>query len=111
MTDLNDLASEIAKINQSKGWWDEDRDFLAMLMLVVSEASEAAEEYRNGTLIQDTYFNEGSLKPEGVPSELADIIIRVLDISAYHGIDIGVAVREKIEYNKTRSFRHGGKLA
>lgn len=50
-------------------------------------------------------------KPIGVPSEMADIIIRVLDACAAYGIDIDRAVREKMAYNETRPMRHGGKLA
>jgi NTP pyrophosphatase (non-canonical NTP hydrolase) len=48
-------------------------------------------------------------KPCGVPSEIADIIIRCLDFSGEHGIDIERAVREKAAYNKTRPFKHGNK--
>jgi NTP pyrophosphatase (non-canonical NTP hydrolase) len=48
-------------------------------------------------------------KPEGIPSELADIVIRVLDIAARKGIDIEKAILEKHEYNKTRPYKHGGK--
>ncbi|GHU66537.1 hypothetical protein FACS1894184_04760 [Clostridia bacterium] len=50
-------------------------------------------------------------KPEGVAVELADAIIRILDYCAYVGIDIDSVVREKMEYNKSRPYRHGGKLA
>lgn len=49
--------------------------------------------------------------PVGVPSELADIIIRVLDLAAAYGIDIGKAVVSKMEYNKSRPEKHGGKRA
>lgn len=48
-------------------------------------------------------------KPEGVPSELADTIIRILDICGYYGIDIDEIVAEKMTYNETRSHRHGNK--
>lgn len=47
------------------------------------------------------------LKPEGVPSEFADIIIRVLDACAAYGIDIDAAMREKMSYNRTRPYKHG----
>jgi NTP pyrophosphatase (non-canonical NTP hydrolase) len=50
-------------------------------------------------------------KPEGIPSELADAIIRILDIAAFHGIDIAHAVADKMAYNETRPYRHGNKLS
>jgi NTP pyrophosphatase (non-canonical NTP hydrolase) len=53
---------------------------------------------------------EGYLKPEGVPTELADIIIRVLDAAHQLGIDIDKAIAEKVAYNDNRPFRHGGKV-
>lgn len=51
------------------------------------------------------------LKPEGIPAELADIIIRVLDICGANGIDIARALADKMAYNETRDYRHGGKLS
>lgn len=50
------------------------------------------------------------LKPEGVPSEFADIIIRVLDACAAYGIDIDAAIAEKMAYNATRPYKHGGRV-
>ena len=41
--------------------------------------------------------------------ELADIIIRALDVSERLGIDIGQAIDVKHEYNKTRPHKHGKK--
>lgn len=46
-------------------------------------------------------------KPEGVASELADIIIRTLDAAAAWGIDIEKAVQLKVAYNETREILHG----
>lgn len=48
-------------------------------------------------------------KPVGVPSELADIIIRTLDTAAAWGIDIDAAVQTKMAYNRTRPHMHGRK--
>lgn len=55
---------------------------------------------------------DGSLvlnKPCGIPSELADVVIRLLNLCAMRGIDIEAAVEDKMAYNATRPARHGGK--
>ena len=56
----------------------------------------------------EVYAGSGG-KPEGIPIELADVIIRILDYCGYAGIDIEAAIRQKHEYNKSRPYRHGGK--
>lgn len=48
-------------------------------------------------------------KPVGVPSELADAVIRIADLCGLYGIDLEKAVKEKLSFNRTRPFRHGGK--
>ena len=58
---------------------------------------------------QQALVEAGFLKPEGVPSELADIVIRVMDCAVRYGIDLGAEIELKHAYNKTREFRHGGK--
>lgn len=90
------------------GWWQEPRTEGELLMLVVSEASEAFEEIRNGHKITETYYSDNG-KMEGVPSELADIVIRVMDMCQYYGIDLQRVIEEKHLYNIKRPFRHGGK--
>ena len=49
-------------------------------------------------------------KPEGIAVELADCIIRILDYCGKEGIDIDAIIRAKHEYNKTRPYKHGGKV-
>lgn len=68
-----------------------------------------AVEFASGAEAQEHWESTQTPKPEGVPSELADIIIRVLDISDAYGIDIGAAVIEKLNHNATRGKHHGGK--
>lgn len=72
------------------------------------ETDDTPEEYRNGHGATEIYFSDSG-KPEGIPTELADVIIRVLDYCGYAGIDIDAAISQKHEYNKSRPYRHGGK--
>jgi len=48
-------------------------------------------------------------KPEGIPIELADVVIRIFDLCGYYNIDLEHAIEEKMTYNKTRPHKHGGK--
>ncbi|MDR1066865.1 MAG: hypothetical protein LBL35_05470 [Clostridiales bacterium] len=47
--------------------------------------------------------------PRGVPVELADCLIRILDICAAYDIDIESVISVKMKYNAMREYRHGGK--
>lgn len=108
MTGINEVAKAIHENAVEHGWWDEKRGFPEIVALIHSELSEALEEYRNRRTETEIYFGDGG-KPEGIPIELADAIIRILDFCGYAGIDIDAAITQKHEYNKSRPYRHGGK--
>lgn len=119
---LNELTKDIHENAKEHGWWEKERSFGEIIALCHSELSEALEEYRNGndriTRLPIYYSGGGYVaseptecckKPEGIATELADCIIRILDYCGYKGIDIEEAIRIKHEYNKTRPYKHGGK--
>jgi NTP pyrophosphatase (non-canonical NTP hydrolase) len=114
MPNLNDLCRDAFETAKSKGFWEGHRAFGELLMLVVSEASEALEDYRHGRRMTEIYHETGTNglpKPCGIPTELADIVIRVADICGAYGIDLEAAVAEKMAYNATRPRKHGGMKA
>ena len=106
---MNELGLQIYDWAKRKGWWpDEGRTFGDLCTLMHTEISEAYEDYRDGHEITEIWYEKGD-KPCGIPTELADLIIRILDTCAHYGIDIDAVVAEKMAYNETRAFRHGGK--
>jgi hypothetical protein len=98
---LNGLADYIHMLN--KKWWLDletgkplNRNVGEMLMLTVSELSEAMEGHRK-VLMDDKLPHRFMLEVE-----LADALIRIFDMGAGLGLDLGGALVEKLEYNKTR---------
>lgn len=102
------------KIAEEHGW-HEDRDeanFIpAELVMIHSEVSETLEEYRNteyGASINSFRIGKNS-KPEGFGIELADIVIRVMNLAEELGVDLASEIMTKMHYNTTRPYRHGNK--
>lgn len=93
------------------------------LMLISGEVAEAHEEVRAGHALNETYYSDSTHpvpvetfpyagvvhvpKPEGVPSELGDIFIRLMDLAEEANIDLAAIIQEKLAYNSTREFKHG----
>lgn len=108
---LNEYGQAFLKTSASKGFTAGNlsyQDTVEKLMLVVSELAEALEEIRAGKGLTETYYNpEKPTKPEGFPIEIADAVIRLLQLAAACGIDMDAAVVLKNNYNITRPFKHG----
>ena len=131
MKSLNEWAREIHANAVEHGWWESDRGLPEILMLIVSELSEALEESRAGRPLEwrgcmlnggnpcmqkelgceDGFVEELCTyrmeKPEGIAVEVIDALIRILDWCGKEGIDVERLVREKHDYNKTRPYKHG----
>lgn len=106
---LEVLGKQIDEWCERKGW-NNNLVLGNMVANLHSEISEGWEEIRNGRGITEVYHSDGG-KPEGFGVELADLIIRILHITAHFGIDIDKLVNDKMVYNETREYRHGGKTA
>lgn len=104
------LQHDIHEWAKDKGWWDKDRDFLHLVALMHTELSEAVESWRNNEPAVHTSEGNGG-KPEGYMVELADCIIRIMDVAEHSGWDILHLAEEKMKYNQTRPYRHGDKRA
>jgi hypothetical protein len=109
---LNELSEKIHAGNKEKGFYDgAPRSALEYHMLIVSEIAEATEEVRKGGNSAEIYYDDSNpTKPEGEPVEIVDALIRILDYAAYKRWDIDFILKEKLAYNSTRSYRHGGKV-
>lgn len=109
--DLNFLALQIRKNCERHQFTMPDTSNISeKLMLVSDELSEAHEEVRSGRT--EIYWTTGGQigeqpKPDGFPIEIADAIIRLLDICAGFGIDIAEMIRLKMLYNESRPVKHG----
>lgn len=123
---LRDKALEIATAHGFK-----NASIPEDIALMHSELSEALEDFRDGAMptaiwyeqkvepsnntfrTNQSYHEHNSVKilnkPCGIPSEMADVVIRVLHFCGKHGIDIQQAVLEKMQFNEARPYKNGGK--
>ncbi len=107
MTYLDEMADHLHQVATEKGFWPDRVDDIFItkqLMMVVSEAVEVMEAIRKEKGNQE------------VSDEMADIIIRTLDLYAglvengYTDISLDAALDKKVSFNKQRPERHGVKF-
>ena len=101
MESIKELCEEVHKAN--KHWWvdletgqHKQRNYGEMLMLVTSELAESLEGDRKD--LMDTHLPRRKAKEV----ELADALIRLLDIAEGTGMDLEGAFWEKMSYNRIR---------
>lgn len=114
---ISELQEEAHRISKENGFWDDFKDLEAHLKdnkpdslaeykfavysqkiaLINSELSEGLEGLR-----------EDNLKGiDGLQEELADTVIRILDLAGKLQFDLEQAIVEKMERNKEREEKHG----
>lgn len=115
---IQDMMDESHATSISKGFFDDGEpvDIDRKLLMAVGELVEAQNELREGHPPDFIYvqhpnghvypWREGD-KPEGFVIELADAVIRIGQLAKLLNIDLPGAIRVKLDYNKTRSFKHG----
>jgi NTP pyrophosphatase (non-canonical NTP hydrolase) len=121
---INELAKEVHENAKSKGFFEDKKNIGEMLCLIHSEVSEALEADRKGQ-----YSNRESIALQNMikedndlfkkifkatvkdtfQDELADIMIRVMDLAAYKGIDLESHIKVKMRYNSLREYKHSKK--
>ncbi len=94
MMHLNELGAEGRAIALAHGF---DQPIPEQLMLIVTEVSEAMEAYRDENVHGD----------HGIGEELADVVIRAVNLASQLGVDLDSVVERKTEKNRNRPFKHG----
>jgi hypothetical protein len=98
---FNLMAALVYRNAVNKGFWPEDRNTGEAIALIHSELSEALEGLRKPG--PDEHCPEFTK----VEVELADAIIRIMDLAAGNKWRIAAALVAKHEYNLGRSYMHG----
>lgn len=101
---INLLTDVCHSASARGGWWSNistgeplERNKLEMLMLIVSEVSEACEGVRKG--INDDHLTQYPMEDV----EIADTLIRIFDYIGGHKLKSAESLFDKVMYNASRS--------
>lgn len=103
------VGRECWDISEAHGWHTSPRSTLERAMLTVTELAELSESARHGALNDPSdHIPEHTQAAE----EWADVLVRVFDHCVEDGVtheQLAAAFFAKVEFNRSRPYRHGGK--
>ena len=121
---IKELCELAHKTAVEKGFWEEEEEVVEignekvvslkrivprnkseLLMLIVTELGEACEALR-----MDNRQSNDAWRKDTFEDEIADVFIRLADMCEALGIDIEWQIEKKLDYNKTRIYKHGKKF-
>jgi len=118
--EINELVKLAHENAENHGFYEKKPEIASLLMLIVTELSEACEADRKNRHC-DKYYVEQCIKcgefyystdfeskiKDTFEDELADAVIRICDLAGYLGIDLNSHIQAKMLYNKSRPYKHG----
>jgi NTP pyrophosphatase (non-canonical NTP hydrolase) len=97
--DLNQLTAAMHTFVESKGWYRADsphpQTSKNLAISLVLEASEVLEHFQ---------WSEAPTDSSELASELADVMLYLLQLASINQIDLGEAVMDKLKINDERSW-------
>lgn len=107
--DIRSLTKDVRELNIAKGWRTPPNTFAEYIALAHSELSEALEAWRDRRITGALSWTREDGKPMGVGPELADSLIRIIDMCDVFGINLEYEVNRVLAHGWTRPYQHGGR--
>lgn len=126
---IKELVQKAHEHALEKGFYDDKFNFAEKLMLVVSELGELLEAHRTEKRFVENFYEPSEpsddliaelktmevyaidlfeeMYKDKFEDEFADVFIRLADLCGHFDINIEKHIRAKLDYNKSREYKHG----